>query len=363
MKGVKRWIAAAGLLACVSLLQSPVTPVVAAQSDLDAFMQQVVARRDDNWKKLQQYILDEREEIEVRGPAHISLWGERREYTWYIRDGFFVRSPLKVNGVAIGEADRRKYEAEYLQRMKRRDERRADLIRSAPRTSTSAGQPQDTPAPRTTEAPNTETPIPEAPTDVAGLIRQSREPEFISSAYFLRFKFDAGTYALVGRERLENREVLRIEYYPTNLFSKPRERREGRGERRGREGREGQERREGREGQGGQAGREKQDQEDALFNRLMNKVALVTLWVEPTSHQIVKYNYDNVALEFLPAQWLVHVDDVRASMTMGQPFPDVWLPRGLEMNAALTFALGPVEFRYALDYHDYRQADATVKVR
>jgi hypothetical protein len=95
----------------------------------------------------------------------------------------------------------------------------------------------------------------------------------------------------------------------------------------------------------------------------MNKVALVTLWVEPASHQIVKYSYDNVALEFFPAQWLVHVDDVRASMTMGQPFPDVWLPRGLEVNAALTFALGPVEFRYALDYHDYRQADATVKVR
>jgi len=36
----------------------------------------------------------------------------------------------------------------------------------------------------------------------------------------------------------------------------------------------------------------------------MNKVALVTLWVEPTLHQIVKYNYDNVALEFFPAQWL-----------------------------------------------------------
>jgi len=77
----------------------------------------------------------------------------------------------------------------------------------------------------------------------------------------------------------------------------------------------------------------------------------------------VKYTYDNVALEFLPAQWLVHVDDVRASMTMGQPFPDVWLPRGLEMNAALTLALGSVEFHYTLDYHDYRQADATIKVR
>src|SRR5258706_1115207 len=150
MKGVKRSMTAAAL--GISLL---IAPGIAAQSDLDAFMQQVVARRDDNWKKLQQYILDEREEIEVRGPAHISLWGERREYTWYIRDGFFVRSPLKVNGVAIGEADRRKYEAEYLQRVKRRDERR-------------------TPAPRTTEPPNPETPLPEAPTDVAGLVRQSR---------------------------------------------------------------------------------------------------------------------------------------------------------------------------------------------
>ena len=27
------------------------------------------------------------------------IWGERREYTWYIRDGFFVRSPIKFNGV------------------------------------------------------------------------------------------------------------------------------------------------------------------------------------------------------------------------------------------------------------------------
>ena len=325
MMGVNRSMAAVVLLAALSLFRAPATPVLAAQSDLDAFMQQVVARRDDNWKKLQQYILDEREQIEVRGPARISLWGERREFTWYIRDGFFVRSPVKVNGVAIGEADRRKYEADYLQRVQKRDQRRADLAKAPPAY---------------------------APTDVAGLIRQSRQPEFISSAYFLRFKFDAGTYALVGRERLENLDVLRIEYYPTKLFS------DGRQER--------QERREGQEGRNKQESpekREQRDREDAQFNRLMNKVALVTMWIEPKSHQILKYTYDNVALDFLPAQWLVHVDDVRASMTMGQPFPDVWLPRGLEMNAALTLALGSVEFRYALDYHDYRQADATIKVR
>ena len=188
-------LAAIVLLAGAVVLQWPGAAIVAAETDLDAFMRQVLARRDDNWKKLQQYILDEREQVEVRGPAHVSLWGERRDYTWYLRDGFFVRSPLKVNGVAIGEADRRKYEADYLQRVQKRDQRA-----SARRT------------------PASETPSDE-PTDVAGLIRQSRQPEFISSAYFLRFKFEEGKYAFVGREMLDGHEVLRIEYYPANLFS------------------------------------------------------------------------------------------------------------------------------------------------
>ena len=39
------------------------------QSDPDAFMQKVLASRDGNWKRLRQYILDERERIEVRGPS------------------------------------------------------------------------------------------------------------------------------------------------------------------------------------------------------------------------------------------------------------------------------------------------------
>ena len=116
-------LAAIVLLAGAVVLQWPGAAIVAAETDLDAFMRQVLARRDDNWKKLQQYILDEREQVEVRGPAHISLWGERRDYTWYLRDGFFVRSPLKVNGVTISEADRRKYEADYLQRVQKRDQR------------------------------------------------------------------------------------------------------------------------------------------------------------------------------------------------------------------------------------------------
>ena len=41
----------------------------------------------------------------------------------------------------------------------------------------------------------------------------------------------------------------------------------------------------------------------------MNKTALVTLWVDPSNHQIVKYTFDNVWLDFLPGAWLVRVDE------------------------------------------------------
>src|SRR4051812_47849508 len=175
--------------------------VPAAQSDLDTFMQQVLERRDANWKKLQQYILDEREQIEMRGPAGTLLWGERRDYTWYVRDGFFVRSPVKVNGAAVGEADRLKYEKEFLAREQARDARALAAGSMAAQGNAPATDPEA------------------APHDVDGLIRQSRQPQFVSSAYFLKFKFDAGRYALVGREQVEGRDVLRIEYYPEKLFT------------------------------------------------------------------------------------------------------------------------------------------------
>ena len=96
----------AALAALLIVLTRPFAAVPLAQTDLDAFMQQVLAARDSNWKKLQQYVLDEREQIDLRGPSGAPLWGERRDYTWYIRDGFFVRSPVRVNGATVGESDR-----------------------------------------------------------------------------------------------------------------------------------------------------------------------------------------------------------------------------------------------------------------
>ena len=63
-----------------------------------------------------QVVLDQREVIELRGPDRTVMWGDRREFTWYMRDVRFVQSPLRFNGVEIGDADRRKYEADFIKR-------------------------------------------------------------------------------------------------------------------------------------------------------------------------------------------------------------------------------------------------------
>jgi hypothetical protein len=299
-----------------------------AQSDLDTFMRDVLSTRDTNWKKLQQYILDERELLELRGPSGALMWGERRDYTWYIRDGFFVRSPVKVNGSAVGEPERLKYEADFLRRAQRRDARQQSDVQDTSSPSASSGA-----------APSNE-----PPRDLDGLIRQTRQPQFISSAYFLRFQFDEGRYALVGREQLEGQEVLRIEYYPQNLFSERRR----------------------RERQDGNGRNDSQSADSRAFSaelmRLMNSTSRVTLWIAPATQQILKYTFDDLDWNFFPGQWLAQMDGVSASMTMGQPFADVWLPRGLEMRIGVALAFGHVDVRYTLDYENYRQADVETKV-
>ena len=34
--------------------------------------------------------------------------------------------------------------------------------------------------------------------------------------------------------------------------------------------------------------------------RLMNKKSKVTLWIEPSSHQILKYTFDDLGWDFFP---------------------------------------------------------------
>jgi hypothetical protein len=303
--------------ALVSSTMWPPVRAAAVQSDLDALMAAVLATRDENWKKLRQYILDEREQIDVIGPGNARLWGDRREYTWFIRDGFFVRSPTKANGVEVSDADRRKYEDDFIRGAREREK---------------PAQPADG---ASAEAPPASA---DAPASVGGLISQTRQPEFIDSAYFLRFKFESGRYAFVGRETFEGRPVLRIEYYPARLFTHE-------------QNAEDERRREHR--------RDRNEDVEASMERMMNKVSLVTLWIDADAHQIVKYTFDNIDLDFLPGAWLIRVDDIRASMTMGQPFAGVWLPRDVDMNVRGQLAIGEVGVHYRVDYHDYREATSS----
>lgn len=292
-------------------------PVAAQQrqsSDLDAFMSRVIARRDDNWKRMQQYVLDERETFQLLGPGGAPFYGFRREYLWFPRDGdgVFVRSPIKVDGVTLGEAERRKAETEYLKREETRDKRRADQERDDGARADSSSA-----------------------TEVTGDgVRQALEPGFVSAAYFLKFKFDPGQYALAGRETLEGRQVLRIEYYPTKLFSDGRAR-----------------------------PNRKVRQRDVDIEPKMNKAALVTLWIEPTAHQILKYEFRNLPWDFLPGRAIVRVDEVTASMEMGQPFPDIWLPRAVRITTDFSTAAGELKGRFETEYHDYRLASVSTRIR
>ena len=306
-----------GLAVVALTVIQPAREVLGAQTDLDAFMARVLERRDENWKKLQQYLLEEHERLELKGPSSQLLWGEDRMYLWYIRDGFFVRSPLVANGVTVPEDDRRRYEDEFLDRARRREKRSG------------------------TDPPVAGDPPSSDDTELGGLMKQSRRPQFIDSAYFLRFKFEAGKYALVGRETFEGVDVLRIEYYPARLFSHEQETQE----KRAAEGRV-----------------DRREDVEAAMERLMNKVALVTLWVAPASRQIVKYTFDNVSFDFLPVSWLVRVNDLEATMTMGQPFDGVWLPRDVDLRLSAMLAVGPVDFRYRLDYLNYREATTSGRI-
>jgi hypothetical protein len=303
------------LVSCAVL--AALLPAAAQQresSDLDAFMARVIARRDDNWKRMQQYVLDERETFQVLGPGGVPLYGFRREYLWFPRDGdgVFVRSPITVDGVTLGEAERRKAEADYLRREAARDRRREARDQEA-------GNPEQG----------------SSATEVTGEgVRQALEPGFVSAAYFLKFKFDPGQYALAGRETLEGRQVLRIEYYPTKLFSEGRTR-----------------------------PNRKVRERDANVEPKMNKAALITLWIEPTAHQILKYEFRNLPWDFLPGRAIVRVDEVTASMEMGQPFPDIWLPRSIRIATDFSTAAGELKGRFDTEYHDYRLASVSTRIR
>ena len=322
---------------CLGFLAAAVPASLNAQSDLDAFMEKVLARRDDNWKKLQQYVLEEKEGFDLTGPGRFPLWGMRREYNWFIRDGIFVRSPISADGVKLSEADRRKAEDQWLRRQKNREAREK---RNAEREA--KGLPPEREDRGVVIGPNGVQTISSDDqdkgttiTNTEDMLKQVREPQFVSSAYFLKFKFETGHYALAGREKIGDIQALKIEYYPqAGLFKE---------------------------------GRSKPDRkvkdEDEKLEEKMNKSSMVTLWVDPTTHQILQYTFDDMDWDFFPGRSLVRISNVEATMQMGQAFPNIWLPKSIEMQFEMMLAVGAVDATYRVDYQNYKEAAVTYKIK
>jgi hypothetical protein len=327
------------LLFVGSVLAVPSVALVpaAAQSDLDAFMEKVLARRDDNWKKLQQYVLEEKEGFDLTGPGRFPLWGMRREYTWFIRDGIFVRSPVTADGVKLSEADRRKAEEQWLRRQKNREEReQRNAQREAKGLPPEPVERQVTIGPTGVTSTSSDDKDTGAPiTNTEDMLKQVREPQFVSSAYFLKFKFENGHYALAGREKIGDSDTLKIEYYPeAGLFKDGRSKPD----------------------------RKVKNAEDKLEDK-MNKASMVTLWIEPKTHQILQYTFENMDWDFFPGRALVRVGDMRASMKMGQAFPNIWLPKSVEMQFEMMLAVGAVDAAYRVEYLNYKEAAVTYKIK
>jgi hypothetical protein len=326
-------------------VQAPGTQPAQTPSDLDVLMATVLQHRDENWRRLHDYVLREKEAFSLDGPGRARLYGTEREFTWYQREGYLVRSPLRYDRVTLSEAERRKYEDKWLKEEKEREEQHAKKAAAKAQQHRSAEEP----------------PV----MDVQSFIREGGEPRFISEAYFLEFKFEPGNYYLAGRETIENREVLRVEYYPKRLFNDDDDDRRERERAREKENSDKADKGAGKDVDKGKQGdkrnrrdrdREREFEDD--IERKMNKVALITMWVDPAVHQIVKFTFENVDFGFLPGRWLVRVGDVKATMVMGQPFPNVWLPREMVFEGDVTLAAGTFG-----EYYDYRQGETRARIR
>ncbi len=325
----------AAAVICVPAVRAQVPPTLRPSTDLDRFMATALLRRDIDRKTLSDYVLDEVESFEVLGPGKVPFARMRYEFTWYVRDGVHVRSPLKADGVPIGEAQRRAYEERWVRSEESRRKFRTE--REAKRAEAGKGP--------TLGAPSI------------------NEPRFISESYFLDFKFEPGNYYLAGKEAVDGHEVLKIDYLPSKLFDEEPDRsedaeiRKAEAEAKAKDAKPPDQ----KPSKARPKSAKEQRVEDEL-ERKMDKTSQVTLWVDPATHQIVKYTFDNVWLDFLPAGWLVKVDDIRASMQMGQPFPGIWLPHNLSIHAGVSLALGPMELTYKREFSKYRKTDVASKI-
>jgi hypothetical protein len=170
---------------------------------------------------------------------------------------------------------------------------------------------------------------------VDDIISQTFEPDFIRSANFMQFKFDAGSYALAGREKMleprrpEDRVLPEAAVRDEQPESTVRAARKT-------------------------PSCDKEDEFERDIEQKMNKVSLVTLWVDPAEKQILKYEFRFQDLDFLPGRTLVRFEKRALDDGDGRAVCERLAALGVGMRFRLGSAVGPLEARYDVKYRDYR---------
>ena len=149
---------------------------------------------------------------------------------------------------------------------------------------------------------------------------------------FFGMDFKKGEFFYAGRTEHEGREVAVIEFYSDGVF-------------------------------GDEGDDDDNDELDERIERGLDKTMMVTLYVIPEDHQIVRMTLDNAGFDFLPGRWLVRVEKIAASMTMHQPYGDEWLPQEMVAYGTVTTAQGSLSVRYTRLFYDYRVSEVRVKFR
>lgn len=160
--------------------------------------------------------------------------------------------------------------------------------------------------------------------------RRDRENSLNREAFF-GFKFEPGRYLYAGERQFEGRKAVAIEYYP-----------------RMDEGKNGQ--------------NKKRDREDE-FEHLFEKTFLVTMLIAPEEHQILQITFDNVGLSFIPARWLVRINDIKASMVMDKPVESVWLPRAISAYGSVSTAAMDLSIHYSREFFSYVKSDVKINLK
>ena len=183
-----------------------------------------------------------------------------------------VRSPVRFDGVTVGETDRREYEDDWIQRERERLERRAKRDAEKRRQATAAepapraaSRPARRRSPRRASSPKptswTSSSSPATTTSPAA--SSSTATRCCGSSTTRRRCSTTTTTRSARREMLRRRRKADKKNQPSDR------------------------------------GHDKEPSEQDI-ERKMNKTALVTLWIDPAEHQIVKYTFDNVWMDFLP---------------------------------------------------------------